>query len=78
MLRIGVKCEIHSCSLEFMKQLLKEFYDLTDNKMINDAFKSRIDLQYYADRHVDSLVIEKTKIQTGKTAIVCRLETSIF
>src|SRR3989344_5468843 len=61
MLRIGIKCEIHSCSLEFMNQTLKSFYNLTDNKMINDAFKSRIDLQYYADRPVDNLVIEKTK-----------------
>src|SRR3989344_1475983 len=30
MLRIGVKCEIHSCSLEFMKQYLNEFYNQID------------------------------------------------
>ncbi len=61
MLRIGIKSGIHSCSLEFMKQFLKEFYDMKDNKMIQGAFKARIDLQYYADRPVDSLVIEETK-----------------
>ena len=61
MLRIGIKCEIHSCSLEFMNQTLKSFYNLTDNKMINDAFKSRIDLQYYVDRPVEKLIIDKTK-----------------
>lgn len=30
MLRIGVKCEIHSCSLEFMKQFLTKFYNEKD------------------------------------------------
>jgi len=29
--------------------------------MIDDSFKSRINLQYYTDRPVDSLIIEKTK-----------------
>jgi len=61
MLRIGVKCEIHSCSLEFMKVFLKDFYDLKDIEMIEKAFSARIDLQYYADRPVDEKIIEETK-----------------
>ncbi len=27
MMKIGVKCEIHSCSIEFMKQFLSKYYD---------------------------------------------------
>ncbi len=61
MLRIGVKCEIHACSLEFMKQYLKEFYDKKDEEMINQAFSARIDLQYYADREVENKIIEEVK-----------------
>lgn len=61
MLRIGIKCEIHSCSLEFMKRYLTMFYDKKDIEMIEKAFSARIDLQYYADRPVDSEVIEETK-----------------
>ncbi len=57
MLRIGVKCEIHSCSLEFMKQHLSEFYGKKDAEMIGKAFEARISLQYYADRPVDGTVI---------------------
>ena len=57
MLRIGVKCEIHSCSLEFMKRFLKDFYNDKDMGMIEKAFKARIDLQYYADRDVDDVII---------------------
>ncbi len=57
MLRIGIKCEIHSCSLEFMGKFLMNFYGAIDLDMINKAFSARIDLQYYADRPVDKIPI---------------------
>ena len=59
MMRIGVKCEIHSCSLEFMKSFLSELYGQGDIEMINKAMKARIDLQYYADRPVDAETVEQ-------------------
>jgi len=61
MLRIGVKCEIHACSLEFMKLMLNEFYSNVDSSMIHKAFSARIDLQYYADRPVEMSIITETK-----------------
>jgi len=61
MLKIGIKCEIHSCSIEFMKRFLKDFYDIMDINIIEDAFSARIDLQYYTDRPVDDIIIQKTK-----------------
>ena len=61
MLGIGIKCEIHSCSLQFMGKYLTIFYDRRDIEMINKAFSARIDLQYYANRPVDSKIIEETK-----------------
>jgi uncharacterized protein (UPF0332 family) len=61
MLRIGVKCEIHSCSIEFMKECLKEFYTLEDIKGFEEAFGARIDLQYYSNRPVDKKVIENSR-----------------
>lgn len=61
MLRIGVKCEIHSCSLQFMKQVLADFYSREDVDMIYKAFHARIDLQYYANRPVDKQAIEDVR-----------------
>ncbi len=61
MLKIGIKCEIHSCSLAFMKKYLNLFYDKKDFEMIEKSFSARIDLQYYADRPVDINAIEETK-----------------
>ena len=59
MMRIGIKCEIHSCSLEFMRQHLTQLYSQEDNRMISRAMRARIDLQYYADRPVDAETVEQ-------------------
>lgn len=61
MLRIGVRCEIHSCSIEFMKKFLTGFYSSKDIENIEKAFSARIDLQYYANRPVDKSVIKNIK-----------------
>jgi len=59
MLRIGVKCEIHSCSIEFMKRYLEKFYSKHDIEMFENAFSARIDLQYYSNRPVDGKIIDE-------------------
>lgn len=61
MQRIGVKCEIHSCSIEFMKECLREFYNLEDIKNFESAFTARIDLQYYSNRPVDKNIIKNSR-----------------
>ncbi|MBI2144171.1 hypothetical protein HYU17_03410 [Candidatus Woesearchaeota archaeon] len=58
MMKLGIKCEIHSCSLEFMRRHLSEFYSQQDIQIINRAAKARTDLQYYVDRPVDAGTIE--------------------
>jgi uncharacterized protein (UPF0332 family) len=61
MQHIGVKCEIHSCSIEFMKECLNDFYTSDEINDFESAFISRIDLQYYANRPVDKKIIEKSR-----------------
>ena len=61
MLKIGIKCEIHACSLEFMKQYLSEYYTREDVNMIEQSFGARINLQYYANRVVDEETIDKCR-----------------
>jgi uncharacterized protein (UPF0332 family) len=50
LMKIGVKCEIHTCTLEFMKKLLTDFYSKEDCKIINKAFDVRNTSQYYVDK----------------------------
>lgn len=51
--KIGIKSDIHSCTIEFARRFLKEFYSEEDFELIDVAFASRNILQYYADRSVN-------------------------
>ena len=53
LMKIGIKSEIHQCTIEFMKQFLKGFYSEEDVKTIKKAFDVRDTAQYYADRMID-------------------------
>jgi uncharacterized protein (UPF0332 family) len=50
LMKIGIKCEIHSCTLEIMKTLLKDFYSTEDFRVISKAFDVRNTSQYYVDK----------------------------
>jgi uncharacterized protein (UPF0332 family) len=52
LMKIGIKCEIHSCTLEFMKVMLSKFYSIEDMKTIKIAFDARNIAQYYVDKVV--------------------------
>ncbi len=52
LMKIGIKCEIHACTLEFMKKLLSSFYSEEDCKIISRAFDARNASQYYVDKIV--------------------------
>lgn len=50
--KIGLKSEIHSCTLELMKIYLKNYFSLDELNLIIKSQKSRIDLQYYSQRNI--------------------------
>ena len=50
--KIGIKCEIHSCTIEFAKRFLKEFFSKEELDFAEDSLKARIDSQYYVDKTV--------------------------
>lgn len=51
--KIGIKCEIHSCTIEFMESFLLSFYNKEDVEIIRKAFDMRNVSQYYADKVID-------------------------
>lgn len=51
--KIGVKSEIHSCSIELMKILLEGFYSKEDIELIESAFSVRNTLQYYVNKSIN-------------------------
>lgn len=51
--KIGIKCEIHDCTIEFMKQFLMDFYSDEDVRLIESGFSLRNTLQYYINEDVN-------------------------
>ncbi|NOQ37348.1 hypothetical protein GQ472_00540 [archaeon] len=64
LMKLGVKCEIHSCTIEFTKRFLKDYFSAEDFELIDKAFSARINSQYYVNRKVSDqnydLIIKKT------------------
>ncbi len=52
LMKLGVKCKIHSCTIEFAKRFLKEFFEEKELDFTEDSLKARVDSQYYIDRTV--------------------------
>ena len=52
LMRIGIKCEIHSCTIEFAKRFLKDYFQEIELHFAQDSLKARVDSQYYTDRTV--------------------------
>lgn len=52
LMRIGVKCEIHSCTIEFAKVFLGDYLKREELKLLEDSMEARVDAQYYVNREV--------------------------
>lgn len=63
-MKVGIKCEIHSCTIEFTKKYLKDHFTPDDFELIEKAFSARIDSQYYVNKQVPDknfeLILKKT------------------
>jgi len=56
--KIGVKCEIHTCTVEFARNFLKGYLEEKEILFLADSLKARVDAQYYVDRNVPDLQFE--------------------
>ena len=59
LMALGIKCEIHQCTIKFCEKFLNDFFTKQDFKIINDAFKLRNVAQYYVDKIIDEKEINQ-------------------
>src|SRR3989344_9082459 len=59
LMKTGVKCEIHACTIEFMKRFLTAYFMPDECKFLSQSLQARIDTQYYVDREVKDGFIEE-------------------
>jgi len=59
LIKIGIKCENHLCTIEFMKQFLSKYFSDDDVRLVKDSMGLRIDAQYYVDRAISGAKYQK-------------------
>lgn len=72
LMKVGVKCENHSCTIEFMKELLKNHFSEEDVELIKKSMKARIDVQYYTNRNIAKDQYEKMVNRAPSFLIKCK------
>ncbi len=58
LMKIGIRCEIHSCTLKFMEKVLEGLYSKEEIKTISKAFDIRNIAQYYVDKVINTKDID--------------------
>ena len=58
-MRLGVKCEIHSCTLEFMRVYLSKHFTADEIGLLGDSCSARIEAQYYVSHRLDDKTREE-------------------
>jgi len=70
--KIGIKCEIHSCTIAFAKRFLRDFFSEEDLDFTEDSLKARIDSQYHIDRTVPDEQYNKMVKNAPEFLVKCK------
>ena len=54
LMKLGVKSEIHTCTIEFMRKYLKDHYTQEEIELLTMSQEARIDTQYYVGKDVNT------------------------
>jgi uncharacterized protein (UPF0332 family) len=72
LMKLGVKCEIHSCTIEFAKRFLTDFFEENELDFTEDSLKARVDSQYYIDRTVPDEQYNKMIQKAPEFLVKCK------
>ena len=72
LMKLGVKCEIHSCTIEFAKRFLEEYFEESELDFAEDSLKARVDSQYYIDRTVPDEQYNKIIQKAPEFLVKCK------
>jgi uncharacterized protein (UPF0332 family) len=72
LMKIGIKCEIHSCTFEFARRFLTDYFTGDEFSFFEDALEARINAQYYVDRKVPDEQYERLLERTPEMLVKCR------
>ena len=72
LMKIGIKCEIHSCSIACAKRFLSDYFTRDEINFLNASLKARIDAQYYVDREVADEQLQRMVKEAPQFLVKCK------
>ncbi len=72
LMKIGIKCEIHSCTITFMKEYLYDYFTQEEMEFISKSQKARNNMQYYSDRSISDRLYLKIIKNTPLFLVKCK------
>lgn len=72
LMKAGIKCENHSCTLAFVGHLLEKYFSANDIEFLNESLKARIDAQYYVNRKVTDKQYKEMLKQAPQILVKCK------
>lgn len=72
LMKVGVKCENHSCTLAFARHFLKGYFSDEEMDFLNDSLKARVDAQYYVNREVSDEQYKRMLKQAPQIMAKCK------
>ena len=70
--KIGIKCEIHTCTIQFARVFLNEFFTSEDIEFFEDSFKARGDSQYYVNKEISDEFYSIMMKRTPEFLVKCK------
>lgn len=70
--RVGIKCELHGCTIEFAHSFLKEYFTDEEIEFLEDSMGARVDSQYYTDRKIDNKRYESMIKRAPEFLVKCK------
>ncbi len=72
LMRLGIKCGIHACTIEFVENFLHEFFIKQEMDFLREALKARVDAQYYINRQVKDMTYEGMLKKAPEIFVKCK------
>lgn len=72
LMKIGIKCEIHSCTVELMRSLFKEYFTKEQMELLKKAMNARVDILYYVDRIVQEEECKDILEKAPQFVVACK------
>ncbi len=71
-MKIGLKSEIHACTIEFAGRFLSEYFSEEDIEILGNALETRKNATYYVNREIKDEAFKEIMSEAPKILVKCK------